>query len=174
MEVLHTAEFESPIGTLRCASTALGLAHLELPRASGRGFAGWLRRHASGARVEHAWAPNREAIAQILDYLEGKRRRFDLPLDLRATPFQKRVYEALVRIPFGETRSYGEVARAVGAPRAVRAVGSANGANPIPLVVPCHRVVASGNRLGGFGGGLRLKRWLLAHERVRPLEGDLL
>jgi methylated-DNA-[protein]-cysteine S-methyltransferase len=174
MEVVHTAEFDSPIGTLRCASTELGLAHVELPRASGRGFAGWLLRHAPGARVEEAWAPNREAIAQIVDYLEGKRRRFELALDLRATPFQRCVYEALVRIPYGETRTYGEVAREVGAPRAVRAVGSANGANPIPLVVPCHRVVASGNRLGGFGGGLRLKRWLLAHEHVNPLDGDLL
>jgi methylated-DNA-[protein]-cysteine S-methyltransferase len=174
MEVVHTAEFESPVGTLRCASTGAGLAHVELPRASGRGFTGWLLRFAPGARVEEAWAPNREAITQIVDYLEGKRRRFDLSLDLRGTAFQRRVYDALLRIPYGETRTYGEIAREIGAARAVRAVGSANGANPLPLVVPCHRVVASGGRLGGFGGGLRLKRWLLAHEHVRPLEGDLL
>jgi methylated-DNA-[protein]-cysteine S-methyltransferase len=175
METLHTASFDTPFGAMRCASSEAGLAWVELPRASGRGFAGWLRRHAPGAAVREAWAPNRRAVAQIVEFLAGKRRRFDLPLDLRATPFQRAVYDALLEVPYGETRTYAELARAVGRPRAVRAVGAANGANPLPLVVPCHRIIASGGKLGGYGGGLPLKRRLLAMEHARhPAAGDLL
>ena len=174
MEIVHTAEFDSPFGSMLCASTEAGLAYLQLPRASGRGFAGWLRRCAPDAEVREAWAPNREVVVQIREYLEGKRDGFTLPLDLRGTPFQRAVWEALRAVPYGETRTYGELARAAGHPSAVRAVGAANGANPVPLVVPCHRVVASGGRLGGYGGGLGLKRRLLALEHQRPLRGDLL
>lgn len=173
MEIVHTAEFDSPMGTMRLASTERGLAYLALPRQSGRGFDGWLRRHAPGARCKEAFAPNRAAIAQIRDFLAGKLHEFDLPLDVRATPFQQSVYEALLAIPYGETRSYADVARSIGQPTAVRAVGSANGANPIPLVVPCHRVVQSGGKLGGYGGGLRLKKRLLAMERAAA-PGNLL
>lgn len=174
MEVVHTAEFETPFGPMLCASTAAGLAYLQLPRASGRGFAGWLRRHAPGARVEPAWQPNRGAAAQVAEYLEGKRVDFELPLDVRATAFQRHVYDALLEIPYGETRTYSQVARRIGFAQAVRAVGAANGANPLPLVVPCHRVVAAGGKLGGYGGGLPMKKQLLAMERSRPREGRLL
>ena len=113
------------------------------------------------AEIEEAYAPFRTAIAQLVEYLEGKRQVFDLPLDVRGTPFQRKVYEAVARIPYGHTRSYAEIAREVGQPSAVRAVGSANGANPIPLVIPCHRVIASDGKLGGYGGGLPLKAKLL-------------
>ena len=102
---------------------------------------------------------------QLLEYFEGKRTAFDLPLDLRGTPFQLEVWRALLAIPYGETRSYAEIARAVGRPAAVRAVGAANGANPIAIVVPCHRVIAADGSLGGYGGGLELKARLLAMER---------
>ncbi len=163
-ETVHVAEFEAPIGALRLASTAAGLAYLELPHPSGRGLEGWLARCAPDARVVDAFAPNRIAAAQVIEYLEGKRTEFDLPLDLRGTPFQRAVWEALLAIPYGETRSYGDVARCVARPRAVRAVGAANGSNPVPLVVPCHRVIASGGKLGGYGGGLDLKGRLLAME----------
>jgi O-6-methylguanine DNA methyltransferase len=172
--VVHTAEFDSPIGTMLCATTERGLAYLRLPRASGRGFSGWLRRNAPGAELKSGFAPNRDAIQQIREYLEGKRSVFDLALDLRGTDFQRRVWRALLGIPYGETRSYVELARAIGAPTAARAVGAANGANPVALVVPCHRVVATGGKLGGYGGGLALKRRLLALEHARPLAGDLL
>jgi methylated-DNA-[protein]-cysteine S-methyltransferase len=174
MEIVYTAEFDTPFGAMRCASTPTGFAYLQLPRASGRGFAGWLRRHARDARVETAWEPNREAVGQIIEYLEGKRDCFDLSLDVRATPFQSRVYDALLGIPYGETRTYAQVAREIGQAAAVRAVGTANGANPISIVVPCHRVVASGGKLGGYGGGLPMKKQLLAMEHSRPLAGDLL
>jgi O-6-methylguanine DNA methyltransferase len=174
MEIVHTAEFESPIGALRIASTGTGLAYLDLPRSGGRGFAGWLSRVAPGAKRNAAFAPNREAIRQVLEYLEGKRTDFDVPLDLRGTPFQQAVWSALLAIPYGETRSYADVARSVGKPDAVRAVGTANGANPVPLIVPCHRVIQSGGKLGGYGGGLDLKRRLLAMEQSLRHQGSLL
>jgi len=174
MEIVHTAQIDSPIGSLRVASTERGLAYLELPCASGRGLRGWLRRCVPDARCVDGFAPNRAAIAQILEYLEGKRVAFELPLDLRGTKFQSAVWQALLEIPYGETRSYAEIATAVGQPNALRAVGAANGANPVALVVPCHRVIASDGRLGGYGGGLRLKAKLLAMERSRPSQGQLL
>jgi len=154
------------------ASSSRGLAYLELPHASGRGFGGFLRR--IDAHSTEGWSPNRAAALQVCEYLEGKRRDFDLNLDLRGTEFQLSVWDELCRIPFGTTLSYQEVARAIGRPAAVRAVGTANGANPLPLVVPCHRVVATGGKLGGYGGGLDLKRRLLAMERAEPGAGSLL
>lgn len=174
MEIVHTTEFDSPVGAMRIASTVRGLAYLGLPRAGGRGFNGWLRRFAPGAERRESVAPNREAIAQIRDYLAGKRTDFELTLDLRGTDFQQAVWHELERIPYGETRSYADVARAIGRARAVRAVGAANGANPIPLILPCHRVIAAGGGLGGYGGGLELKRRLLAMEQSVQHGGSLL
>lgn len=104
------------------------------------------------------------AARQLTEYFAGKRREFDLPLDAHGTPFQKRVWNALRRIPYGETRSYGDIARAAGSPKGARAVGMANHNNPIGIVVPCHRVIASDGSLGGYGGGLELKRRLLELE----------
>jgi methylated-DNA-[protein]-cysteine S-methyltransferase len=173
-ETIATAEIETPIGTLRLASTDAGLAYLGLPNASGTGFAGFLRRLGPQTRARDAFAPNRSAAQQIAEYLAGKRRDFDLPLDLRGTPFQQRVWRELLRIPYGETRTYAEVARAIGRPAATRAVGLANGANPVAVVVPCHRVVAAGGKLGGYGGGLPLKRRLLAMEGSAAGDGRLL
>jgi methylated-DNA-[protein]-cysteine S-methyltransferase len=101
------------------------------------------------------------AAAQLLEYFAGTRRSFDLPLDLRGTPFQEKAWRALATIPYGTTVSYAEQARRMGNPKATRAVGSANGRNPLPIVLPCHRVVGAGGGLGGFGGGLDVKRALL-------------
>ncbi|WP_404712963.1 methylated-DNA--[protein]-cysteine S-methyltransferase [Sphingomonas sp. MMS24-J13] len=105
-----------------------------------------------------------EAERQLGDYFAGTRRTFDLPLDFRGTDFQKDVWTALLAIPFGETRSYAEIARAVGRPTAVRAVGAANGRNPISIVAPCHRVIGSNGALTGFAGGLKAKELLLGLE----------
>lgn len=171
---LHVARVDTPIGALRLASTEAGLAYVELPHASGRGLRGWVRRWAPAARLEEGFAPNRAAARQVVEFLEGKRTDFDLALDVRGTDFQRAVWRALLDIPYGETRSYADLARAVGRPRAVRAVGAANGANPLSLVVPCHRVVQSGGRLGGYGGGPDLKARLLAMELSRPPRGSLL
>jgi methylated-DNA-[protein]-cysteine S-methyltransferase len=106
-----------------------------------------------------------EAAAQLEAYFEGKLRRFDLPLDLGGTNFQRRVWAELLTIPYGETRTYAEVAASIGHPAATRAVGAANGQNPIAIIVPCHRVVRTGGGLGGYGGGLDAKRALLDLER---------
>ncbi len=107
---------------------------------------------------------NREAIQQITEYLAGERRRFDLPLDLRGTAFQLAVWTELARVPYGTTISYGELATQIGRPRAARAVGTAVGANPLPIIIPCHRVIGKTGALVGFGGGLDLKQRLLALE----------
>lgn len=117
------------------------------------------------AAIPESWqrsdAPFRDAIAQLADYFAGRRRRFDLELAPEGTPFQREVWSALTRIPYGETVSYSELARRIGRPSATRAVGAANGANPLPIVVPCHRVIGSNGSLTGFGGGIEIKRRLL-------------
>jgi methylated-DNA-[protein]-cysteine S-methyltransferase len=109
-----------------------------------------------------------ETARQLGDYFAGKRTRFDVPLDFRGTDFQKSVWAALLTIPFGETRSYGAIARQIGRPNASRAVGAANGRNPISIVAPCHRVIGSNGALTGFAGGLAAKELLLGIERGRP------
>src|SRR5437016_10439782 len=116
------------------------------------------------ARPSNANQILRETTRQLRAYFDGGLRAFDLPLDIQGTAFQKRVWVELVKIPYGETRSYMQIAMAVGAPQAVRAVGAANGANPIPIVVPCHRVIGSSGKLTGYGGGLPLKKRLLELE----------
>jgi methylated-DNA-[protein]-cysteine S-methyltransferase len=175
METLHTADFETTVGSLRIASTERGLAYVQLPHANGRGFDGWRTRHVPNAIVKQGFESNRIYVSQILEFFEGKRERFELPVDLRGTAFQLAVLEEVARIPFGETRSYGEIARAVGRPNASRAVGAANGANPVSLVVPCHRVIASNGHLQGYGGGVDLKAKLLAMERsLSARQGSLL
>lgn len=107
------------------------------------------------------------AAAQLSEYFAGMRQEFDLPLDLDGTAFQRRAWTALAKIPYGETRSYGEQARRLGVPRAARAIGAANGANPLPIVLPCHRLVGADGSLTGFGDGLETKRWLLEFEATQ-------
>jgi methylated-DNA-[protein]-cysteine S-methyltransferase len=108
-----------------------------------------------------------EATRQLCEYFDGGRRRFDLPLVIEGTPFRVKVWRALERIPFGETASYGKVGEWVGSPDSSRAVGMACGANPLPIVIPCHRVIGANGRLVGFGGGLEMKRALLEFECQR-------
>jgi methylated-DNA-[protein]-cysteine S-methyltransferase len=105
-----------------------------------------------------------EARRQLEEYFAGQRTAFTVPLEARGTPFQREVWEALASIPYGATASYADIARMVGRPRAFRAVGQANGANPLAIIVPCHRVIAASGGIGGYSGGLPIKRWLLALE----------
>lgn len=112
------------------------------------------------------------ACAQVHEYFEGGRKRFDLPLDLRGTAFQKKVWEALLEIPYGATWSYGELATRLGDPGAVRAVAAANARNPVWIVVPCHRVVGADGSLTGYAGGIGRKKWLLEHESP-PIQTSL-
>ncbi len=120
-----------------------------------------------GAAHRPELAPLPEVRRQVADYFAGRLRSFDLPLAPRGTEFERRVWEALMDIPYGETRSYAEIARVIGRPDACRAVGRANGRNPIPIVIPCHRVIGSDGSLTGYGGGLDLKRFLLGLEGVQ-------
>ncbi|TAL08984.1 MAG: methylated-DNA--[protein]-cysteine S-methyltransferase [Porticoccaceae bacterium] len=113
----------------------------------------------------------REAVRQLRAYFAGRLTRFELPLNPAGTAFQKSVWQALLAVPHGATASYGEIAAAVGNPRASRAVGLANGRNPIAIVVPCHRIIGRDGSLTGYGGGLDRKRWLLAHEQCRRPSG---
>ena len=124
----------------------------------------WIQRTFPDAGREPAGKRQQRLENQIRQYFHGRRRVFDISLDLRGRDFHKAVWEQVARIPYGKTASYGEIAHLVGSPRASRAVGAANGANPVPIVVPCHRVIGANGSLTGYGGGLENKRWLLAHE----------
>ena len=106
-----------------------------------------------------------QTIQQLQQYVDGRRTSFDLPLSMQGTEFQEKSWQFLLSIPYGETRSYAEQAASIGTPKAVRAVGSANGRNPIPIVVPCHRVIGQSGQLAGYGGGLAIKEYLLTLER---------
>jgi methylated-DNA-[protein]-cysteine S-methyltransferase len=112
---------------------------------------------------------NLKVLSQLKKYLGGKLRRFDCKLDMKGTPFQKKVWSALAKIPYGQTRSYKDITRTIGHPRAFRAVGNANGNNPIPLIIPCHRVIESNGGLGGFGHGVKVKRMLLDFEKAHGI-----
>jgi len=113
-------------------------------------------------------------VAQLDEYFKRQRQTFDLPLELPGTAFQQQVWRQLLTIPYGQTASYLEIAQAIGNPQAVRAVGAANGRNPISIIVPCHRVIGANGQLTGYGGGLWRKEWLLAHEkRQQPAQMSL-
>lgn len=148
---------ESPVGRLLLAADEEGLRYLlfEGGRSAVRPRAGWRE---DGTRLA-------EAVRQLRAYFRGDLRAFDLPVAPEGTPFQRRVWRELQTIPYGETLSYGELARRIGSPNGSRAVGLANGANPVSIVIPCHRVIGSTGKLTGYGGGLPTKQWLLALER---------
>lgn len=148
----------SPVGMLTLVAGANGLAAIlwedDKP--------GRVRLGAMEEQADHPVLV--ETATQLTAYFAGERTSFDLPLDMAGSVFQKRVWAQLLAIPFGQTRSYAEIARAIGSPGAVRAVGAANGRNPVSIVAPCHRVIGSNGTLTGFAGGLEAKRYLLAHE----------
>jgi methylated-DNA-[protein]-cysteine S-methyltransferase len=144
---------ESPIGPLRLEARGDALCALHLPNATAPDV------HARGRGGVLA-----EAARQMRAYFAGTLQAFDLPLAPDGTDFQRGVWRALVAIPYAATCSYGDIARVIGSPTASRAVGAANGRNPIAIIVPCHRVIGSTGALTGYGGGMPAKRWLLAHE----------
>lgn len=148
---------ETPIGPLLLVASPRGVRRIEFPR-NGRVVMPEVGLRRDAERLAGA-------VAQLHDYFSGVRLDFDFACDALGTAFQHAVWSALRAIPLGETLSYGELARRIGRPNASRAVGAANGANPLPIVVPCHRVIGSDGSLTGFGGGLPTKRWLLEHER---------
>jgi methylated-DNA-[protein]-cysteine S-methyltransferase len=153
---MRFTEIETPVGVLTLVAGDNGLRAVLWPRDSPP------RDAYAGSHPVLA-----DAARQLHEYFAGTRRGFDLPLDLVGTPFQQRAWRALSTIPFATTISYGEQARRLGVPRAVRAIGAANGRNPLSIVLPCHRVVGASGALTGYGGGLDAKRQLLEHERCQ-------
>ncbi len=153
---MNYAQLDSPIGLLLLAADEQGLREVHMPDGE------------EPVQPQAHWVLNAQAMRpycqQLTDYFAGNLDAFDLPLAPHLTPFQSRVIEQLKGIPFGQTRSYGELAKVLNQPTAARAVGAACGRNPIPIIIPCHRVVAGNGALTGFAGGIDRKRWLLRHE----------
>lgn len=166
MKKLFLHSFKTPFGLIRTAATEKGLAALSLPGEPQAEFERRIQKYFRGYEVGLGGSINREAEKQITRALSGKLKNYNLPLDIPGTEFQKKVLGRVAKIPFGRTATYGQIAREVGKAGAARAVGSANARNPLPLVIPCHRVVAA-NGLGGYGGGLKMKTRLLEIEGAR-------
>jgi methylated-DNA-[protein]-cysteine S-methyltransferase len=158
---------ESPIGCLLLQTDGVSLTglYMDVPGRPVQGMNDWQEDASAG--------PLPEAVRQLGEYFAGNRREFELPLRLQGTEFQRRVWRALTEIPYGETWSYGELAKHIGNPNASRAVGLANGRNPISILVPCHRVIGADGSLTGYGGGLQRKQWLLAHEGLQGSQRPL-
>jgi O-6-methylguanine DNA methyltransferase len=164
-ETVWWSDVESRFGTFGVASTSNGLLTMLLPRENLNHQAA-ICKLSPGAEIVPDDGTNAVAVRQLREYLAGERQDWDLRLDMRGTPFQIAVWQAVYEVPYGQTVSYGEIARQIGNPAAVRAVGAANGANPLPPVVPCHRIIGSNGKLTGYGGGLPLKQKLLDLERI--------
>jgi O-6-methylguanine DNA methyltransferase len=154
-ETFFYSTVQSPVGTLTLVLSETGVVRLEFGETALQG------------KSDYVLSQERTAAcaAELGEYFAGMRKKFDVPLDLRGTPFQRQCWGALLDIPYGETRSYAEIAAKVGRPNAFRAVGMANHANPVAIMVPCHRVIGTNGELTGYGGGLDTKRMLLALER---------
>lgn len=145
--------YQSPIGTLEILGSAAAITAIN-----------FLDSAPATPAQDELPAHLQTACRQLAEYFQGQRQTFDLPLEPAGTPFQQRVWQELLTVPYGRLLSYQDVANAIGNPHAVRAVGAANGQNPIPIVIPCHRILASDGKLTGYGGGLWRKEWLLRHE----------
>ncbi|NDA01677.1 MAG: methylated-DNA--[protein]-cysteine S-methyltransferase [Acidimicrobiia bacterium] len=157
---LAQRSLRTPIGVLRVTASDRGVTNIDRVAMKSNRVA----RQSSQRGTSAAQRQADRAVRELREYFAGKRTRFTVPVQLEGTPFQEQAWATMRKIPYGHTISYAEQARSMRAPRAVRAVGSANGANPVPIIVPCHRVVASNGGLGGYALGLAMKRWLLAHE----------
>ncbi len=166
MPELYWRRCPSPWGSLRLLATERGLCRVVLP--AEEGVERWVARFLPGHTAVEGSSLLEEAAGQLERYLAGRLRTFSLPLDLYGSAFQKAVWQALQTIPYGQAWSYAQVAAAVGRPQAVRAVGAAVAANPLPIVIPCHRVVRADGSLGGYGGGAEMKRDLLRLEGCNP------
>jgi len=165
METIYYSSFDSAfLKKVFMASTERGVCFVDFVRTE-KAFLKRLKERFPGKIVRDD-RKNRNVVNQLKRYLKGELYRFDCKLDFRGTPFQKKVWSALAKIPYGRTRSYGDIAQTIGHPKAFRAVGNANGRNSIPLIIPCHRVIESNGGLGGFGHGIKVKKQLLEFEET--------
>lgn len=161
---IHVSSCETPLGRYVIAASGKGVVCVKPEDQETPNATQWRR---WGEVINGDNEHTRQAARELSEYFAGKRRTFDVPLDMRGTEFQRRAWQALVAIPYGETRTYGQQASMLGNPRASRAVGLANGSNPVSIIVPCHRVIGSTGKLTGYGGGLHRKEALLELERTR-------
>lgn len=166
MDRAYYGIFDSSLGVICIASTEKGVCKIALPAEGQEGFFKWLRARFDPQNVIEDKSRNEGVLAELESYLAGQLREFQNHLDLRGTEFQMRVWREVRAIPYGTTCSYQDIAKRIGHPRAYRAVGATNGANPIPIIVPCHRVIGRDGSLRGYGGGLAMKERLLRLEGV--------
>ncbi len=164
MEKIFWAAFGSSLGTLYVASTGKGVCKISIPASTKKEFFGWIRKHFDGAEVEESADANKQIVAELERYCDGRLVQFRSKLDLHGTEFQRKVWSELRRVPYGTVITYKELASRVGTPRGFQAVGRANAANPLPIVIPCHRVVGSDDDLVGYGAGVKTKEVLLRLE----------
>jgi O-6-methylguanine DNA methyltransferase len=162
---VYYALSQSPIGPLHLFSTEQGLVKLALPNEPRSEAEAYVRRVLGPITLREDEAYQTRALAELATYFAGARRMFTVALDPRGTPFQRLVWDAVAAVPYGETRTYRTIAQTIGRPAAMRAVGAANGANPLPIIIPCHRLIGANGSLIKYGGGLEIKRRLLALEQ---------
>jgi O-6-methylguanine DNA methyltransferase len=161
---LTYARLDTPVGPVWIATTDTGICTVGVGAGQPDEFFAWLSRHAGPKPPREDPGTLALALTQLREYFSRVRHAFDLPLDIRGTPFQKAVWAQVASIPYGATATYGEIAHRIGRPGAARAVGAANGANPLPILIPCHRVIGADGSLTGYGGGLEVKAALLRLE----------
>jgi methylated-DNA-[protein]-cysteine S-methyltransferase len=166
-EVSYTI-YDSPLGPLTLGATQAGLCWVEFGQGDSTqcSLLRWANRWLHTDKIQYSPEALMEVTEQLDEYFSGIREAFTVPLDIYGTAFQKVVWEALTKIPFGETRSYKDIALVINAPKAVRAIGMANNKNPLSIFIPCHRVIGSNGALVGYGGGLPIKEYLLKHEHA--------
>lgn len=162
METMYYNFIETQFGTLLLCSTKKGVKRIMLP---GANQLLQLKQEFKNDEYEENKEINERAALQLQEYFQGKRKQFSLELELEGTEFQKKVLEAVREVPYGTTRSYKDIAERIGNPKAVRAVGNANRTNPLPIIIPCHRIIGTDGSMTGFGGGIELKRKLLEFEK---------
>lgn len=164
--ILYWEKIPSPLGDLSAVFSSSGLCYLAFPNETLEKVATSLKSVFPQATIKEKPGVAKELSQQLQEYFLRRRKYFDVPLDLRGTPFQLLVWKALTQIPYGTTKTYGELAEAIGQPKAARAVGRAVGSNPVGIIIPCHRVIGARGDLRGFGGGLEIKVKLLTLEGV--------
>ncbi len=162
--MVFCTSFESKVGLIYVASTDDGVCKISLPRQSKREFLRWLRENFDDNEVVDNKSKNREVIDQLARYFNGRLAKFTVPVDLHGTPFQVRVWKELSKIAYGTTISYKQLAKRVGTSRGYQAIGRANASNPVPIIVPCHRVLGTDGSLVGYSSGIKTKEFLLRLE----------
>lgn len=161
---VYCTSFESKIGRIYVASTEKGVCKISVPKESRKDFFDWLKRHFDIDDIIDNRSKNRDVIDQLIRYFNGKLAKFTCPVDLIGTPFQQRVWKELSRIPYGVTSTYKHISRKVSVPKAFQAVGRATGQNPLPIIIPCHRILGSNGALVGYSCGVKTKELLLRLE----------